>query len=59
MYCVNCEILLGSFHIKKKFITMCNILIHVVGVSLTTSANLPSSTLLKENGKLLNNMPVE
>lgn len=59
MYCVKAEILLGSFHIKKKLITMSNISIHVTGVSMNTSGKLLSSTLLKESGKSINNMPIE
>lgn len=38
---------------------MSNISIHVTGVSMNSSGNLPSSTLLKESGKLMNNMPTE
>lgn len=59
MYCVKAEILLGSFCIKKKLITMSNISIHVTGVSMNTSGKLPSSTLLKESGKSINNMPIK
>ena len=39
----------------KKIILMSNMCIHVAGVSMSSSGNLPSSTPLKESSKLINN----